>query len=87
MKEQIEILRKYFAPVCRYKKRETTFSLIIIARENTTLTMESLRLMFGFCMSRCTEKACFTELKNNEEFRKYHEKNVENLLKLGFRFV
>ena len=86
-KKQLEILKSYFAPVCRYKERYSTISLIIIARENTTLTMESLRVLFGFCNTKITEKSCFKELEKNDEFKKYHEQNVENLTSLGFTFV
>jgi len=86
-KKQIDILKKYFNPVSRYKNKEQRTSLILIARENTLLTMKQIAKTFHVCTDKSSEIKAVYELSTNKEFNKVHKDNVEKLKKLGFRFI
>lgn len=86
-KQQIEILKKYFSPLGRYKNKEQRTSLILIARENTLLTMNQISKIFHVCTDKSSEIKAVYELSINKDFNKTHKENVENLKKLGFLFI
>lgn len=85
--KQIKILKDYFEPIGRYKDKGQRASLILIARENTLLTMSQISRIFHVCENRNTEIKQVNLIDLNEKYRLIHKENVENLKKKGFLFI
>ena len=85
-KKQLEILKSYFLTRVRMTE-ENRYSLIVIVRENTLLSMRELREIFMIGSNSHVEMKAFKKVEEDKESKKIHQQNVENLTSLGFPFV
>lgn len=86
MKEQIEMLKKVYY---QYDtgRMDVRLSLYIICLDNTMMVLRQINEVFDVKIHTSYTSRAYALLANNQEFRKFHEKNVEKLKQIGFRFV
>ena len=86
MKEQVDQLRKvYYMNLLR--NRMEKYSLIIICKEQTTFSNRYISELFKTPISGSTEIQAFQALKKDELFQKLHQRYINKLTEIGFRFV
>lgn len=86
MKEQIEKIRKVYVTGGKLGEFER-ISLIMICRENTTMTMREIRNHFNNGSTLISNLTKVLKASDNEDFMDFHQKKVEKLKQIGFRFV
>ena len=83
--KQLQILKKYF-----WSKNSDVvhvYSAIIIGVENTLCTDRAINEKLKLRKGHVSINKAYDALKFNKIYREIHNKNVENLKKLGFVFI
>ena len=86
MKEQVDQLKQvYYMNLLR--NRMEKYSLIIICKEQTTFSNRYISELFKTHISGSTETNAFEALKTDEIFQRLHQRYIDKLTEIGFRFV
>jgi len=86
MKEQIEQLKKVYNVSLKHNRFDK-YSLFIICREQTTFSNRFMEELFKTPFATGIEQRAFHNLYTNKEFQVFHQKYVDKLVEIGFRFV
>ncbi len=86
MKEQIEQLKKVYKINLRHNRWDK-YSLYIVCREQTTFSNRYMVEQFETPFTTSTQERAFEAYYRNEEFKVFHQKYVNKLVEIGFRFV